>query len=432
MFKRLLGSLFSDKGLTYEDARDLANHEDPQVRARLAARTDLKPEILYFLAEDPSPEVRRAIANNTATPSQADLLLAKDEDVSVRSDLAAKIVTLAPELTQDEHVKVRKLAHEVLEILARDQVTRVRQIISETLKDVADAPADVIKRLAMDTEIVVSGPVLEWSPVLTDEDLLDIIKRGPITGALSAISRRAGLSEPIADAVCHTTDEEAIASLLGNASAQIREETLDYLAERAVDIESWHGPLARRPNLSSRAALRMARYVAENLLGVLAEKENLDPATVEAVKTEVRRRLDEPNRKRPKRDELDPPCSVIKDGESALERAQRHMKAGKLSEACVTHAVEARDVAFVLAALSVLGEVPLAVIEKIFATRSAKGVVAASWKAGLSMQTAFAIQKSVAHINPREILCPADDGRYPLAREDMTWQIDFFSDLAGA
>ena len=37
------------------------------------------------------------------------------------------------------------MTYEALEILARDQVTRVRQILSEALKDVANAPPEVIR-----------------------------------------------------------------------------------------------------------------------------------------------------------------------------------------------------------------------------------------------------------------------------------------------
>ena len=54
-------------------------------------------------------------------------------------------------------------------------MARVRRIVAEALKDVANALPEVINRLARDTEIVVSGPILESSPVLTDDDLLAIV-----------------------------------------------------------------------------------------------------------------------------------------------------------------------------------------------------------------------------------------------------------------
>ena len=85
--KGLIKSLFkgktADELLTYEEARGLARDEALDVRRDLAARSDVEPEILYFLAEDTAPEVRRQIAVNKATPVHADLLLASDDDQDV-------------------------------------------------------------------------------------------------------------------------------------------------------------------------------------------------------------------------------------------------------------------------------------------------------------------------------------------------------------
>ena len=78
LLKRLLKGYPKDQTLSYAEAKELAGNEDIEVRRNLAARTDIKPEILYFLAEDPDPEVRRRIAANKATPGHADLLLAAD------------------------------------------------------------------------------------------------------------------------------------------------------------------------------------------------------------------------------------------------------------------------------------------------------------------------------------------------------------------
>ena len=213
--------------VSYEQARDLARHEDLNVRLELAARTDIKPEILYFLAEDPSPAVRRVIAANAASPLHADLLLARDNDESVRGDLATKITRIAPGLTVEEQDRIRKMAYEAIEILAHDQATRVRQILAEALKDIAGAPASIIRRLARDAELIVCEPILSFSPVLTDEDLIEIIAGAPPTGARSAIARRRSLRERVSDAIVAADDVAAIAALLGNHSAQIREETLD-------------------------------------------------------------------------------------------------------------------------------------------------------------------------------------------------------------
>ncbi|MBT6094756.1 MAG: hypothetical protein HOH04_07725 [Rhodospirillaceae bacterium] len=54
--------------ISYEDAKQLAVHDDASVRANLARRDDVPPEVLYFLAEDGDADVRRAVAENMAAP----------------------------------------------------------------------------------------------------------------------------------------------------------------------------------------------------------------------------------------------------------------------------------------------------------------------------------------------------------------------------
>lgn len=219
--------------VTYEQARALLDHPDPGVRLTLAARDDLEPEILYFLARDPDTTVRRAIAVNHATPLKASLVLAEDADDDVRVDLADRVGRLVPGLTQDQQAKAWRTIHQVLTLLARDQLPRVRRALAEALKALPDAPHDIVLTLAMDTEATVSEPVLEFSPVLSDEDLQAVIEASPMTAQLAAISRRINVGEEVSNAIVGTGNVNAITALLKNPSAQIREEPLDAIIDAA-------------------------------------------------------------------------------------------------------------------------------------------------------------------------------------------------------
>src|SRR2546425_1413860 len=69
-------------------------------------------------------------------------------------------------------------------LLFDDVMSRLISHIEETalaelsvrLAPVANAPVGVIRRLACDDDIVISGPVLEQSERLTDDDLVDIAR----------------------------------------------------------------------------------------------------------------------------------------------------------------------------------------------------------------------------------------------------------------
>ena len=414
----------NNETISYEIAKKLARDEDPKVRRTLAARDDLKPEILYYLAEDSDPDVRKAVAQNETAPRKTDVLLANDDDAEVRGDLAAKIARVAPDLSADEQDKARDATYEALELLAEDQITKVRKILSEALKDIANAPPDVIKTLALDTEIEVSGPVLEFSPVLTDDDLIQIIESGPAKGGLNAISKRTQVSESISDAIVHTDDVEAIADLLSNDSAQIREATLDDLIENAPDVGLWHAPLVGRPKLPGGAATRLAQFLANNLLEVLQERADLDAETLEAVKAVVHQRIGDDGGPL----EADGGSQDFLNMEPPVDMVGRLYKVRKLDDNVIGKALNAGDYAFVLASLIVRGNLDIGVAKRIFSEKSTKGILAMAWRAALPAKMAVQLQQRMGRIAPSEIIAPEGDN-YSLTEDELNWQIEFFTDL---
>jgi uncharacterized protein (DUF2336 family) len=424
-----LASEFSS--ISYEQARELARAGDTKIRADLARRTDIKTEILYFLAEDKSSDVRRAIAENEATPDQANELLVRDPDKSVRISLAGKIARLAPNLAPQEQNQIHESAHGILKSLACDQISHVRQVLSETLKDIANAPIDVVKRLAMDPEIDVSGPVLEFSPILSDDDLLEIIRTGPATGGLNNISRRQSVAENISEAIIATGDKDAVATLIGNDSAQIREETLDMLVDQAEEIELWHTPLVSRPKLPPNVASKLATFVADDLLKKLQARSDLDRSTIAAITGVVHHRLKEEG---PSKDSLRPkpisPNSAIFDflKEEVPEKLASNLhESGKLDDKVITNALRSGDGPFVMAALAARSEIPLIILRKIFADQNAEGIIAVCWKAGMTIQFALVLQHKMTRITPTNMLGSSKSNEFPLSDDAMEWQLDFLT-----
>jgi uncharacterized protein (DUF2336 family) len=400
---------------TYERDKRLAADPDIQVRRGIARSRTARPEILYYLATDTAASVRREIAANERTPAQANELLVRDPDEAVRADLARKVAALLPNLTADEQSEARERVIELVSTLARDTAVRVRQVVAETLKDVVDAPADVIRRLAEDIELVVAEPVLRWSPLLTDDDLLEIIGGRPIPGAVAAIAQRAGVGGAVADAIVAADDEAAVAALLAKSSAQIREETLDLIVERAPARTSWHPGLIGRPVLPARLVKRIAAFVAATLLGKLEQRADLDAATRAAVSAEVGRRLDDA-----------PEAAAKAEPETAAEVVAKLKAKGALDEDAVVAAMGEGKRAVVKAALAALSGIGEAAVEKIMSSHSAKGIVALVWKAGLSPRLASQVQLRLGGIPPRQVLSARGGEGWPLSADDMTWHLEFF------
>ncbi|AIB10730.1 hypothetical protein ABAZ39_01585 [Azospirillum argentinense] len=424
----------------YEAAKQMARSADPAVRRRVAASPETRPELLYFLAADAVTEVRQAIATNAGTPRQADLMLAKDREVAVRGALAQKVARLLPDLSADQASQIERLTLECLEALARDQATEVRGILSEALKELPGAPHGVINTLARDVELSVCAPVLQFSPILTDEDLSDIIMRGPVAGALSAIAGRKQISASVADAIARSDDEAAMTALLANPSAQIREETLDRILDQAPQHEPWHAPLVRRPRLPARAVARLASFVADNLLKVLRERTDLDPAAARALAEGVRARV---NRGAGGNggggagmarglvdfgeEELGHlPGDKDKAAERPADKAARLNKEGKLTEKLLEGALAEGDRAFVLAGLGELAQLPMPIIDRIIGTHAPRAVTSLVWRCGLSMRFARQVQLRIAQIPPKTALMAKEGVLYPMSDDEMRWQLAFF------
>lgn len=419
--------------ISYDEAKELAAHADPAVRRALAARPDLRPEILYYLAEDADASVRQTVAENVAAPRHTYELLARDDDEDVRVGLADKISRLAPDLDEGQREKVWQATHEALTLLAHDQMTRVRQVLAEALKNVPGAPPDIVRKLASDVETAVAGPILEYSPVLTDEDLIEIIARGTASDNLGAISRRESVSENVSDAIVATDDVEAIASLLGNNSAQIREETLDTLIDKAPGVELWHAPLVKRSTLPNGAPQRLARFIADNLVSALEARTDIDSGTLAEVKDIVRERLNEDDGAAPERGSA---MDFLND-DIPISMVRRLSQTSGLHDSIINSALQAEDHAFVMAALVVRSGLDESVVRRVFAERSPKGVVAVAWKTGMPAEFAVNLQQRMARIAPADVLHPPEPGNdkgttfaYPLTKDEMDWQIEFFQDLA--
>lgn len=418
----------------YESAKRMVQSEDPAVRRKVAEHPKTRPELLYFLAADAAAEVRRAIATNAGTPRQADLLLAKDREVMVRRAVARKIARLLPELTADQATQIERLTVECLETLARDQASEVRGILAEALKDLPNAPHGLINRLARDVELSVCAPVLQHSQILTEEDLTDIILRGPVRGAMTAIASRQNVSASVADAIARSDDEAAVTALLGNPSAQIREETLDRVLDQAPQHEPWHSPLVRRPRLPARAVARLASFVADRLLKVLQDRDDLEPEAARGLVEAVRQRVGKAAGATPGLPQgpvdFGETAAVAAGPEKPVERpsdkAARLNKEGKLTETLIEGSMIEGDRGFVMAAFAELAQIPLPVVDRIVATHAPRAVTALVWRAGLTMRFARQVQLRLAQIPPKTALNARDGTHYPMTDEEMRWQLEFF------
>lgn len=398
---------------------------DERTRIRLASATDTEQTVLLQLATDQALTVRVAVAMNEAASIEVNRLLASDRDARIRALLARKLAALLaalPAATRSRigpQARVHAQVLTTLETLVADEAVRVRAAIADVVKDLPGVPRGLILTLVRDTAMLVAEPVIRLSPLLTSEDLLALIAAPPVEATLLAIAGRKQIGEPVTDALASASNAAAVAVMLANPTAAIREATLDALVARASHHAAWHAPMVRHPHLSSNAAMALSTIVAEQLLDELAARADLD----QAVSTELRRRLEQKLRARadrpPQHDEYD-----------AMAHARCLLADGQLDEPAVLAAIERSETILVGAMLAVSADLPYPAVERAITMRSAKAMVSLLWRGNFTMQLAGPAQCLLLGAAPGSVLCANPRGGFPLALEEMRWQIEYLTRMA--
>jgi uncharacterized protein (DUF2336 family) len=405
------------EALDPREALDILEGRARESEDYIIRNADVGSAVFEYLAEYGAPATRQAVAANLATPARINRLLADDGADEVRAELAAKIARLIPGLAARENEETVALTIATLEVLARDSAVKVRAILADELKHLDCIPHQVALRLANDVESLVSMPILEYSPLLSDADLMEIIAGGQVQQVLTAVARRRPLSEDVSDALLQSLDVPAVSTLLVNPDARIRKQTLDRIVEEAEAIKGWHLPLVLRADLSARAIRRIGSFVGASLIEQLTARGDLSETT----RVHLGRRL---------RARLEQDSNVGKIPDNAVQYVMAAKARGTLDDVFVENAAAGGHREIVILSLATLAQVPEATVRRLLEQRSAKPLIALVWRAHLSMRTAFKIQTGIMKLTGRDLL-PARSGiNFPLSKEEMRWHLSYF-DIPG-
>lgn len=399
----------------YEFERAAARSKKTSDRLKLAQNPNTHLEILYYLAGDEDTKVRRAVAANPSTPVHVSEVLAKDADIDVKLALIERLTALLPDLSQDQYAHLYAFAAQALGILALDEVLKVRLALSSALRDELFAPPDVVAQLARDLERQVSEPILKFCVTVPDDVLVDILAQHPEGWVVEAIAGRRDVSEPVAGAVIGTKNIKAGQILIENKNANMDEHAIDMIINQAKETPEWHKPLALQTHLPARVIRDIITFVDKSIQALIFSRTDMDDLTRKDLTDTITRRIgflvdEQGNRIEP-------------DAKVAQLKSQ-----GRLNDEAICDALALREYDVVYQALAVTSGLRPQIVKKMIQTASAKAVTSLVWKAGMEMRTALEIQKSLAHIQPRELLYPRHGDEYPLSIDDMQWQIDFFSE----
>ncbi|RMD63434.1 MAG: DUF2336 domain-containing protein [Alphaproteobacteria bacterium] len=219
--------------------------------------------------------------------SKADVArLLSNPSPEVRAETSAKVAGqfAAGGLSEAE----RKIAEDIFRALVKDVEIRVREALSVHLKHSPDVPHDVAVTLARDVDSV-ALPMLKFSEVLTDEDLIEIV-RGDSSAKQVAIAQRPKVSAPLADALIDTGNERAVARLVSNEGADLTEKALGRVMSEYENSEAVSDSLSRRPNIPAAISTRLVDLLTQRLHDYLTAKHELPPDVASTLILQARER----------------------------------------------------------------------------------------------------------------------------------------------
>jgi uncharacterized protein (DUF2336 family) len=140
------------------------------------------------------------------------------------------------------------LFDDVMGRLVKEIELRAVVELSKQLAPVPNAPAGIIRRLAWDDAVEVSGPVLAKSDRLTEGELIKLA--GAKSQAhLAQIATRTSLNDAVTDILVERGDPDVANTLAGNSGARFSETGLWQLALRADGDDRLSETVARRSDI---------------------------------------------------------------------------------------------------------------------------------------------------------------------------------------
>ena len=260
----------------------------------------------------------------------------------------------------------------IMEQLAYDLEQQIREELSRRIAREAHAPSGLVRRLA-DDEITVARPVLEQSPVLTEDDLVKIAARNGQQHCL-AVTKRTDIGGRLSSVLVTYGDDEVVESLTLNKTATITSETLGRIADQARSFPRLQSALIDREDVPREIMVHLLDEVSEKMRSVIQGKlDGRDAAALGKAVDTVRAKIEECPKSR---------------AERYIEDLARQ---GALNEQVIARFVyEERHMEF-LVGLARFCDMGVVSMEKILADETGQTLIIVCRANGISLETFKAI-----------------------------------------
>ncbi len=293
--------------------------------------------------------------------------LMADPSSEVRAETTAKIASQFT--TEALSPAERQIAEDIFRKLAKDVELRVREALASHLKNSPELPHDVAMALANDVDSV-SLPMIKFSEVLTDEDLIEIV-RDQGAAKQVAVAQRPSVSPRVAGALVDTGNEKAVARLVANDGAKLTETLLGRVMDEYEESDAVADSLARRPNMPATVSAQLVEKLTERLQDFLMSKHEVSPDIASNLILQARERAT---------------MSLVEFGSTDIELdnlIEQLMRKDRLTPSLLLRSICMGDVNFFERAIGRLADLPLQNARILIHDQGSLGLDSVYMKAGL-------------------------------------------------
>lgn len=169
----------------------------------------------------------------------------------------------------------RAHAEGILAIMAADAAVLVRRALAVALKNSPKLPHDIAVKLARDVETI-ALPVILNSPMLTDADLVEIVRTCPPAKQVAVASRET-LSVTVTGAIAAHAVPEAVQRAVANDNALFDESGLEVVLDRFAGVSSITAAMVHRNELPLTITEKLVSLVAGEAFDHLVNNHELPP-----------------------------------------------------------------------------------------------------------------------------------------------------------
>ncbi len=217
--------------------------------------------------------------------------LTADKSIDNKDELLRRVTDLFFATADEQSSGDVSVFGSVMERIAYEVEIEARARLAERFSEAEHAPRRLVRRLAED-DIEVARPILEKSPHLTDDDLVDIA-RSKGQEHLLAISGRDSLSPPITDVIVERGEPHVVSRVAANKGAKFSESGFKQLSRQAAEHGEVMQALTTRRDIPSNMLGEIKEAVTERMKVELARSNpELDPAEVERMVAEKTASID--------------------------------------------------------------------------------------------------------------------------------------------